>query len=139
MIKYLTEEEILLAHFKLIDRYGGSHGTRDLERVKSAVAAPAQVVFGQEQYPDIFEKAAVYTRNIIGDHPFTDGNKRTGITVAVMFLLQNGQKFSAKKGELEDFAVKVAVKKIEIPEIAAWLKAHSQNAPAPASFRFFIA
>lgn len=127
MTKYLTEQEILLAHFKLIERYGGSHGTRDLERIKSAVAAPAQEVFGQEQYPDIFEKAAVYVRNIIGDHPFADGNKRTGITVAVMFLLQNGQKFNAKLGELENFAVQVAVKKLEIPEIAAWLKAHAKK------------
>lgn len=122
MIRYLTEEEILLVHFKLIERYGGSHGTRDLERVKSAAAAPAQAVFGQQQYPDVFEKVAVYVRNIIGDHPFADGNKRTGITAAVMFLKLNHIIFKAKKGELEDFAVRVATKHLDVPTIVDWLK-----------------
>lgn len=125
MTSYLTEEEVLLAHFKLIERFGGSHGVRDLERIKSAVAAPAQEVFGQEQYPDIFEKAAVYARNIIGDHLFVDGNKRTGITVAIVFLERNSKRFKAQKGELEEFAVRIATDHLSVDEIAAWLKAHS--------------
>lgn len=125
MTRYLTEKEILLAHFKLIERYGGSHGTRNIERVKSVAAAPKQEVFGTQQYPDLYEKAAVYVRNIIGDHPFTDGNKRTGITVGIMFLQQNGKKFIAKKGELEDFAVQVATKHLDVPAIAVWLERHT--------------
>jgi death-on-curing protein len=124
MIQYLAEEEILLAHFKLIERYGGSHGVRDIERVKSVATAPSQEVFGAEQYPDIFQKAAVYTRNIIGDHPFTDGNKRTGITVAVIFLQRNGENFSAKQGEIEDFAVRVATDRLDVKVIAEWLRRH---------------
>ncbi|MDB5164915.1 MAG: putative death on curing protein [Candidatus Saccharibacteria bacterium] len=123
-MRYLSEKEILLTHFKLIERYGGSHGTRDLERVKSAIAAPKQVAFGVEQYPGVFEKAAVYARNLIGDHPFADGNKRTGITVAIMLLLRNDQKFSVKAGELEDFAVQIATDHLDVPTIAAWLKTH---------------
>jgi death-on-curing protein len=125
MARYLTEEEVLLAHFKLIERYGGSHGVRDIERIKSAVAALRQEVFGEEQYPDLFEKAAVYARNIIGDHPFSDGNKRTGITVAVMFLQRNGRVFHAQKGEVEDFAVKVATNHLDLAAIAIWLQAHA--------------
>ena len=124
MTHYLVEEEVLLAHFKLIERYGGSHGVRDIERVKSVIQAPKQEVFGVEQYPGLFEKAAVCARNIIGDHPFADGNKRTGITVAVMFLQRNGQQFKAKKGELEDFATQVATKHLDVVTIAAWLEAH---------------
>lgn len=124
-MKYLDAEEILLIHHQLIKKYGGSHGVRDLERVRSAAIAPAQEVFGQEQYPDIFEKAAVYMRNIVADHPFVDGNKRTGMTSAVMFLTKNGYKFLAQKGEVEDFAVEVAVKKLSIEQIATWLKTHS--------------
>ncbi|MGH7237275.1 MAG: type II toxin-antitoxin system death-on-curing family toxin, partial [Candidatus Saccharimonadales bacterium] len=119
----LTEEEILLAHFKLIERFGGSHGTRDIERVKSVVAAPKQKIFGVEQYPSVFEKAAVYAGNIIGDHPFVDGNKRTGITIAIMFLQRNGKKFIAQKRELEDFAARVAAQHLAVPAIAAWLEA----------------
>jgi death-on-curing protein len=125
MIHYLVEEEILLVHFKLIERYGGSHGLRDSERVKSLVDAPRQAVFGVEQYPGLFQKAAVYARNIIGDHPFVDGTKRTGITAAIMFLRRNGQKFTAETGELEDFAVRVATEHPDVPVIAAWLEEHA--------------
>jgi len=124
-MEYLTEEQILLAHFQLIERYGGSHGVRNLERLKSVVQAVRQEVFGEEQYPDLFQKAAVYVRNIIADHPFADGNKRTGITIGVMFLQMNSQKFLAEKGELEDFAVKVATDHLPIDEIAEWLEKHS--------------
>jgi death-on-curing protein len=127
MIRYLSEAEVLLAHFKLIKRYGGSHGTRDLERIKSVVDAPRQEVFGSEQYPDLFEKAAVYARNIIQDHPFTDGNKRTGITIALMFLQRNNYKPVARKGELEDFAVKIATDHLGVPAIASWLRSHSSS------------
>lgn len=125
---YLDAEEILLIHHQLIERYGGSHGTRDLERVRSVAIAPAQEVFDQEQYPGIFEKAAVYMRNIIADHPFVDGNKRTGTVVAAMFLVKNGYKIQANKGELEDFAVEVAVKQLSIERIARWLEKRSKKA-----------
>lgn len=124
-MRYVDAEEILLIHHQLIERYGGSHGTRDLGRVRSAAIAPAQAVFGKEQYKNVFEKAAVYARNLIADHPFYDGNKRTGITVAAMFLKRNGNSLKAQKGEIEDFAVNIAVKKLVISEIAAWLKEHT--------------
>ena len=127
MIRYLSEKDILLAHFALIERYGGSHGVRDIERIKSVVQAPRQEVFGVPQYASLFEKSAVYARNIIGDHPFNDGNKRTGITVAVLFLQLNGVVLHLKKGELEDFAVRIAVERLDVPVIAAWLKQHSKS------------
>lgn len=124
-MRYLTLEEILRLHFQVIEDYGGSHGVRDEERVKSVVVAPQQEVFGTEQYPDIHEKAAVYMRNIIADHAFTDGNKRSGVTVAGVFLLRNGISLTATPKELEDFAVQVAVEHLDVPVIAAWLRAHS--------------
>src|SRR3989344_5481515 len=102
MTKYLTLEEILRLHFQVVEDYGGSHGIRDERRIASVVAAPMQEVFDQKQYPTLFEKAAVYARNITGDHPFTDGNKRTGITVAGIFLMRNGVRLYASNKELED-------------------------------------
>jgi len=59
-------KEILRLHFQVIEDFGGSHGVRDEGRLSSVVEAPKQVVFGKEQYPTIFDKAAVYMRNIIG-------------------------------------------------------------------------
>ena len=124
--QYLSGEEILRLHFKVIDDYGGSHGVRSESRLKSVIEAPQQVLFGAEQYPTLAEKAAVYIRNIIGDHPFADGNKRTGITVAGVFLLRNSVQLTATPKELEDFAVRVAVEHLSIEDIAAWLDVHTQ-------------
>lgn len=125
MINYLSLEEILRLHFQVIEDFGGSHGVRDEGRLLSVVAAPQQTVFGSEQYPTVLEKAAVYLRNIIGDHPFVDGNKRTAVTVAGIFLVRNHKKLTAKPNELEDFAVRVATEHLEIAEIAKWLKERS--------------
>ena len=124
-MRYLTLEEILRLHFQVVKDYGGSHGVREEERLKSVVEAPSQHVFGQEQYSDLFEKAAVYLRNIISDHPFVDGNKRTGVTVCVIFLNRNGKHLTATPTELEDFAVQVATAYLDVPQIANWLKSHS--------------
>lgn len=127
MVRYLTIEEILRLHFQVVHDFGGSHGVRDEGRLHSVVEAPAQGAFGSEQYPTLVEKAAVYCRNIIGDHPFSDGNKRTGITVAAIFLMRNGLHLTATSKELEDFAVSVAVDHLTIENIAAWLTEHSAS------------
>ena len=124
-IKYMTAKEILRLHFQVVNDFGGRHGVRDVSRIESVIAAPAQEIFGQDQYPEVCDKAAVYMRNIIGDHPFEDGNKRTGITVAGVFLLRNDLRLTATPKELEDFAVRVAVERLGVAEIAAWLRRHS--------------
>lgn len=120
--KYIDLEEILRIHFQLIEDFGGSHGVRDEGRLKSVIDAPKQEVFGKEQYCTVFEKAAVYIRNIVGDHPFSDGNKRTAVTVCGIFLMRNSKKLSAKPEDLEGFAVKVATDHLGIQEIARWLE-----------------
>ena len=127
MVKYLSVEEILILHYKIIEDFGGSHGVRDENRLRSVESAPAQAVFGEEQYVTIFDKAAVYVRSIIGDHPFSDGNKRTSITVAAIFLARNKYLLTAEPKELEDFAVQVAVDHLDIPTIAAWLKSNTKT------------
>jgi death on curing protein len=124
MTHYLSLEEILRLHFQVIKDFGGSHGVRDEGRLQSVIAAPAQVVFGQEQYPSVYEKAAVYARNIIADHPFVDGNKRTAVTVCGIFLARTGHRLTAEPRALEDFAVQVATEHLDVPTIAAWLRAH---------------
>ena len=126
-MKYLDAEEILLIHHQLIENYGGIHGTRDINCIKSAAIAPAQYVFGKEQYTTVYEKAAVYARNIIIDHPFNDGNKRTGITCAAMFLNSNGINLIVKRSELEKFTVRIAIERLPIEKIANWIKNHSAH------------
>ena len=111
----------------LVDEYGGSHGVRDRELLLSVEQLPKQSAFGKDLYPTVFIKAAVYARNIITSHPFFDGNKRTGITCASVFLENNGFTFVAREGELEDSAVHIATTKPSLEDITAWLKKHSKK------------
>ena len=125
MIQYISLEEILRIHFQVIEDYGGSHGVRDEGRLKSVVNAPKQEVFGLEQYSSLFDKAAVYLRNIIGDHPFSDGNKRTAITICGIFLSRNGKQLNASPKNLEEFTISVATKHLSIKDILNWLQNNS--------------
>jgi death-on-curing protein len=125
MTNYVSLEEILRIHFQVIEDFGGSHGVRDEGRLKSVVQAPKQIVFDREQYESLFDKAAVYLRNIIGDHPFTDGNKRTAITICGIFLARNGKPLTSNPRDLEDFTIRVATEHLTIDEISSWLKANT--------------
>lgn len=127
-MRYLSVEDIELIHIQIIDASGGSQGVRLRERIESAVASMRQEVFGERLYATIFEQAAVLMRGIIADHPFIDGNKRTGMMAALVFLNLNGYDTSdLTDQELEDFAVQVATDHLEVPVIAAWLKAHAKQ------------
>jgi death-on-curing protein len=119
---FFDEEKLLLLHYKLIDRFGGSHGLRGLNLIKSVLETPKT-----NYYRTHFDKAAVYARNIIGDHPFVDGNKRTGITAAIIFLEKNDTQLDFTEGELEDFAVKIANQKLEIAAISKWLESKAST------------
>ena len=122
----LTLGQILQLHALVLIRDGGSDGVRDIGRLESVVSAQHQVVFGKEVYATVFTKAAALIRGIIGDHPFTDGNKRTAMLAGLTLLEVNGYNFTAQRGELEDFAVRVATDHLDIDVIADWLKCHSQ-------------
>jgi death-on-curing protein len=124
-MNYLSLEEILRLHFQIVEDFGGSHGVRDEGRLISVVNVPSQVVFGQEQYKTVFDKAAVYIRNIIADHAFIDANKRTAITAGAIFIMRTEHQLIAKPQELEDFAVRVATDHLDIAAIASWLEGHS--------------
>lgn len=124
---YLSPEQILIIHSFALDETGGLHGVRERDAISSACAIAQQQAFGQELYPTIFDKAATYIRSIIKNHPFVDGNKRTGMLAAGVFLELNGYKLNAGKGDVYKFALKVAKQKIELPIIAHWLKKNSKK------------
>lgn len=126
-MKWLKLTDLELIHLQIIDASGGSQGVRDRGRLESAIAAMQQETFGQELYPTVFEKAAVLLRGVIADHPFVDGNKRTGVMSSLIFLNLNDYDTSELTDqELEDFAVQVAVEHLEVAEIAKWLECHSK-------------
>ena len=127
MTSYLTTEQILFVHYRLVSETGGEHGLRDLGLLESAVARPRQTFGNEELYPDIFEKAAALMESLVNNHPFMDSNKRTGIACTVLFLRQNGIVFSAKNTDLEKFTLRVASSNVKQSEIAKWLKYHSRS------------
>jgi death-on-curing protein len=127
-VKCLKLEHLLELHVLVLQETGGGEGLRDLGRLEAALAAQQQEVFGEILYKTLYEKAAAMMRSIIGGHPFVDGNKRTATLACLTFLKLNDCACTATQKELEDFAVAVAVEHLEIPVIAAWLKAHSKKA-----------
>jgi len=124
---YLTEADILLMHSFVIDETSGSHGLRDRQGLLSAIDLPKQKFSNKELYPTIHHKAAVYARNIITAHPFIDGNKRTGITVAFIFLENSKYKIIVPEGEIEKFALKIISERLSIGKIADWFKKYSKK------------
>ena len=119
--KWLDRALIELIHAKQIERYGGGDGLRDKGLLLSAVAGP-QNVFAYEPGADIFAIAATYGVGIIKNHPYVDGNKRTGFLAATLFLQANGYRFRATPKEAELQTVALAAGEIGRDEYAAWLR-----------------
>jgi death-on-curing protein len=126
-VNYLTVEQVLFLHARLIEETGGSHGVRDVALLESAVARPRATFGGEDLYPDLVTKAAALMDSLIRNHPFIDGNKRTGIAAAGLFLRQNGRRLIATNPELEAFTLYVAESGPNISEITEWLESHSTS------------
>lgn len=125
MTRYLSTETILVLHSEIIDATSGSHGVRDVSLLAAIIEKPKATFGGNELYPDLWIKAAIYLESIVNYHVFIDGNKRTGITACARFLFQNNYDLKATNKEIEKFILSVATENIEIPIISAWLKKHT--------------
>ena len=125
-MEYLTLNEVLLLHARLIQRTGGMRGIRDLGLIESALARPKATFEGTELYPDLWAKAAALIHSLAQNHPFVDGNKRTALTATGIFLELNGYRLSAGNDAAAAFMLSIAAGQVDVDEIAAWLKTHSQ-------------
>jgi death on curing protein len=126
-MRYLTPEQVLFIHARLIAATGGEHGVRDLGLLQSAVARPQAVFDGKELYPDIHHKAAALLESLVNNHPFIDGNKRTGLTAAAMFLKINEYSLNASNREVESFVLSVASGGQTFDSILAWFQSNSTH------------
>lgn len=123
---FLTLAEVLEIHQDQIRRYGGHPGIRDIELLKSAMAMP-QAGMGKEYFHnDIIEMAAAYLFHIVRNHPFADGNKRSGTVASMVFLALNGFEVEANESEFEQLVRKVAEGKAGKDEIAGFLRLHAK-------------
>lgn len=124
-MKYLTTPQVLAIHDQMVKRFGGSHGVRDIDLVQSAVGRPQATYDGIDLYKNIFTKAASLLQSLLKNHPFVDGNKRTALTSAGIFLKMNGCKLKNYHEEEVEFAVSVDNEHLSLEDIASWLEKHS--------------
>jgi len=125
-MNYLSAEQILFIHARLIEETGGSHGVRDLGMLLSATMRPQASFDDQDLYLDLFRKAAALMESLIRNHPFVDGNKRTGVTAAGLFLRCNGYHLTATNANLVAITMKIAQSQSNLEELTIWFQDNSQ-------------
>lgn len=119
---FLDLDDVLLIHEKQLTRYGGSSGVRDRGLLESAVAMPRASAGGEFAHQDVFAMAAAYAFHIAQDQPFVDGNKRTGLLAAIVFLDLNGVEIVDPAGQLYDSMIAIAERKLDKNGVAAALR-----------------
>jgi death on curing protein len=124
---FLDLEEVLEIHHDQIERYGGREGVRDLGVLQSALAMPQAGSSTQYYHTDLFEMAGAYLFHIVKNHPFVDGNKRTGITAALVFLEMNGIEVRATNEALLRIVLAVAEGTLGKSGIAEFFRKHSRS------------
>ena len=124
-LKYLSEAELILINEEMVAKYGGLHGVRDLNLLSSAVGRPQLSVGFQDAYKSIFDKAAALLHSIINNHPFLDGNKRTSLFSAILFLEHNGWEVKFKRKESVKFTMRAHNYDYTVEQVSKWLKDHS--------------
>lgn len=125
-MRYLTAEEIMAIHQRILENSGGWAGVRDQGLLFSVAERPKTTLMGQEMFADVFAKSASYLEALATYHVLTDGNKRTALVVTAIFLRANGYSLSAPDDGTVAFMVDVAQQKKEFKEIIAWLKKNSR-------------
>ena len=130
-MRYLYPKQILYLHQEIMERSGSGAGVRDQGLLESAVYRPQVSFGGEDLYPDLFSKAAALGHSIIKNHPFVDGNKRTGFEAMPLLLRLNGYDIRASVDVKFNFVLAIAEGKLKEQAIADWLKHHSRRRRAP--------
>jgi death on curing protein len=116
--------EVLEIHDTLLHEFGGMRGVREEGLLKSALERPFSGFGEVEFYPSTEEKVSAILESIVANHPFLDGNKRTGYVLMRLLLMQYGKDIKASQTEKYDFVIAVASSKMDYAAIVAWIKQH---------------
>ena len=123
----ISLREVEQIHNLLIEEFGGAKGVRDYRALDAAINRPF-ATFGQEElYPNPIDKASAIIESILINHPFIDGNKRTGYVLMRLLLLQSGQDIQAEQEEKYDFVISIASGKLAFEGIKLWLEERLQK------------
>ncbi len=107
-VVYLSVEDILAIHRRVVTEFGGDAGVRDRGLLDSAVAMPQATFDARDLHADLATKAAAYHYHLCANHPFVDGNKRVAVTAAEVFLILNGNELCATDEEVEELTRGIA-------------------------------
>ncbi|MCH8002296.1 MAG: type II toxin-antitoxin system death-on-curing family toxin [Proteobacteria bacterium] len=122
--KWLTAQLVQAIHTQAVAEFGGSHGVRDMGLLESALDRPRNLyAYGDD--PTLFDLAAAYCTGIVKNHPFIDGNKRTGDLTARAFLFRNGYLFEPDEIDEVNMIVALAAGEIEENVLARWISDNS--------------
>jgi death-on-curing protein len=119
---WIDERDALVLHERLLALHGGTAGLRDAGLLKSALARPRQHFAYASA--DIIDMAAVYTAGIVRNHPFVDGNKRTGFVLGILFLELNGYRFTASEEDAAQAVLGLASGTLDETGYSSFLRAN---------------
>jgi death-on-curing protein len=122
---WLGKAVVLAMHARLLADHGGAPGIRDPALLDSALSRPKNLLAYDD--PDIYALAAAYTAGVIRDHPFVDGNKRTGFMVGYVFLARNDLQLTAAEVDVAQVVKLLAADEIGESEYAAWLRENCES------------
>lgn len=126
-MNFLTLEEVLVIHDKMLEIGGGRAETRDFSLLHSAIERPKAKFGGKFLYTSLWLMAAALLHSLVKNHPFEDGNKRTAYFSTIRFLHKNGHFLGAKEKDTIQFVVNIDAGNTSLEEIAVWLKKYSRE------------
>ena len=118
----ITLQEALAIHEALIASTGGANGVRDQGALEAALARPYATFAGDDLYPSPVDKAAALLESVVKNHPFVDGNKRTGYVLARLVLITYDQDLLASDDEEYDLVIRVATGTLDAEGVRSWLQ-----------------
>lgn len=123
---WIDKRDALALHDRLLALEGGSPGVRDEGLLESALARPRQL-YAYGEKASAIEMATAYMAGIVRNHPFVDGNKRTGFVIGVLFLELNGYRFTASEESAAQAVLNLAAGTLDEAGLAAWMRANAKR------------
>ena len=120
----MEEGDVLALHDRVLSLHGGAAGVRDETLLKSALARPRQH-YAYADKPEVIDMAALYTAGIVRNHPFLDGNKRTGFVTGILFLELNGYRFTASEEDATKAVLALAAGDLTEAAFTKWMRANA--------------
>jgi len=121
---FLTTDQVLAIHRRMVDAFGGDPAVRDRGLLESAVSMPMSQFGGKYLHEGVPEMTAAYLFHICRNHAFVDGNKRTALATAAVFALLNGMRLVATSKELETLTVGVAAGQVSKGPVTSFFRKH---------------